>query len=452
MNSPGRGTPKQNHLTQRKIAEERYVGTDNERCVLWDDDPKGLGLRIYPSGRKTFIVSYRDAGGAKRLATIGDFGVFTLDKAREQARAMLLQAETGADALAVRKANRAAPTFGELTAEYLKRHASTKRSGDADERRLTLHVLPGWKNRKVVDITHQDVAALIHKIGSTPAAPRANPKGKDKPSTAGARKAKLRPPAKGKRAGRPYEANRLLALLSVMFNKAHSYGMTPAGHANPCDGVDRFKEEKRDRWVTSAELPALAAAIDAEADPYARATLWLYLLTGCRKSELLGARWRDIDKDRKVLRLPTTKAGRAHEIPLSAPALAILEALPKLEGNPYVFPGRKDGAHLESIRGPWDRVRIAAGVGDVRLHDLRRTVGSWLAQSGNSLHLIGRVLNHSNQATTAVYARFAQDHVRDALEAHASKLLGAAGRVPSAEVVDIKTARKAKKSSGNLAG
>lgn len=427
------------HLTKRKIDEERYTGANNSRCVLWDDDPKGLGLRIYPSGRKAFIVSYRDSRGAKRLASIGDYGVFTLDQARDQARAMLVQAETGADALAIRKTNRAAPTFDDLTKEYLKRHASTKRTGKADERRLALHVLPIWKTRKIMDVTRQDVAALIHKLGTT----AAKPKETTKPSAA--RKAKRRPATAGKRKGRPYEANRLLALLSVMFNKAHSYGLLPAGHPNPCEGVDRFKEEKRERWVSSAELPELAKAIDKEPDPYARAALWLYLLTGCRKSELLGAKWRDVDKDRKVLRLPTTKAGRSHEIPLSAPAMAMIEALPVQEGNPYVFPGRKEGGHLESIRGPWDRVRIAAGVGDVRLHDLRRTVGSWLAQSGNSLHLIGRVLNHSNTATTAVYARFAQDHVRDALEAHAAELLGVAGKLQGAEIVDMAEARKAKK-------
>lgn len=433
------------HLTKRKIDETTYTGTDNARCVIWDDSPKGLGLRVYPSGRKAFIVSYRDSRGAKRLASIGDYGVFTLDQARDQARAMLLQAETGADALAIRKTNRDAPTVADLAKEYLKRHASTKRTGDADERRLNTHVLPIWKTRKIVDVTRQDVAALIHKLGTTP------PKPKDKTTPAAKRKAKLRPEAAKKRKGRPYEANRLLALLSVMFNKAHSYGLVPAGHPNPCEGVDRFKEEKRERWVTSAELPALAKAIDAEADPYARAALWLYLLTGCRRSELLGARWRDVDTDRKVLRLPTTKAGRSHEIPLSAPAMAIIEALPVEDGNPHVFPGRKDGGHLESIRGPWDRVRIAAGVGDVRLHDLRRTVGSWLAQSGNSLHLIGRVLNHSNTATTAVYARFAQDHVRDALEAHAANLLGKAGKMTSAEIVEFEKAKKTKKSSGNLA-
>jgi integrase len=122
--------------------------------------------------------------------------------------------------------------------------------------------------------------------------------------------------------------------------------------------------------------------------------------------------------------------------------MAILRDLPRLENNPYILPGHIHGRSLVNINKPWTRIRKAAGVEDVRLHDLRRTVGSWLAQAGNSLHLIGRVLNHSNQSTTAVYARFGQDHVRQALEEHASKLMGAAGKRPAAEVVNIKVVNR----------
>lgn len=426
------------HLRQGTITKARYEGENNARCILWDDDPRGLGLRIFPSGVKTFVLLYRDRGGAKRLATIGAFGVFTLDQARTAARDMLRQAETGADALQVKRAHKAAPTFGELATTYLERHASRKRSGDADRRRLETHALPVWRNRKAADITRMDVADLIRSVGES----RVQAPKSEKPVAT--RKAARRPGASRKTTGRPYEANRLLALLSVMFNKGTAYGLLPLGHPNPCAGIDRYREQKRDRWITPAELPKMAQAIDAEADPYARAALWLYLLTGCRKSELLGARWSDYDKDRAVLRLPVTKNGQPHEVPLSAPAAALLDGLPRQEGNPYIFPGRKEETHLESIRGPWDRVRVAAGVADARLHDLRRTVGSWLAQSGNSLHLIGRVLNHANQSTTAIYARFAQDHVRDALDQHAARILGAAGKLPAAEVTDIEKARAAK--------
>lgn len=427
------------HLTQNEIQEARYDGSGGARCVLWDDKPHGLGLRIFPSGRKAFVLSYRDRGGSKRLATIGDFGTFTLSQARTAACEMLREAEQGADALAVRRAHKAAPTVADAVTMYLERHAIRKKSGAEDRRRLERHVLPRWSGRKLADITRMDVADLVRAVGEGRA-----PRGPAKTPDA-ARKASQRPRLSSKPVGRPYEANRTLALLSVLFTKAVGFGLLPAGHPNPCAGIDRYPERSRDRWLTPEEMPKLAAAIDALPNEYARAALWLYLLSGCRKGELLRAKWSDVDEHRAVLRLPVTKAGRSHEVPLTGPALAILQSLPRVADNPHVFPGRKKGAHLESVRAAWDRVRLAAGVEDARLHDLRRTVGSWLAQSGASLHLIGRVLNHSNVSTSAIYARFAQDHARDALEQHSARILGAAGKLPAAEVTSIAKARRGRK-------
>ena len=297
----------------------------------------------------------------------------------------------------------------------------------------------------------------------------------------------------------PYEANRTLALVAKLFELARRWGLVPDSHSNPARDIDRFKETKRDRWITPLELPHLAAAINAEPNASARYGLWLYLLTGARKAELLRARWDHLDLERGELRLADTKAGRTHYLPLSAPALALLREIPRQPGNPYILPGKHPGAHLVNISKPWSRVKTAAtlarwreepavaalidqlteagaatkskhtakdwtpeptlaeiraasdttgvalppAVDDVRLHDLRRTVGSWLAQAGNSLHLIGRVLNHSNASTTQVYARFGQDHVRAALEQHGERLLGAAKLAPAAEVVDIKRRKTA---------
>lgn len=432
-------------LNKRDI-DKTKASPGQGRVVLWDDDPRGLGLRVYETGRKAFICMYRDAGGAKRLATIGDYGVFTLEQARDAAREMLRQAESGADAMKVRRAHKAAPTFGDLAKAYEERHAPTKKTGTEDVRRITKH-LSHWKSRKLAGITRDDVRELANRIKNSPRE-IAKRKGKapGKISKAAAL-AKANAVAMPKTAKTPkvYEANRTVALASKMFALAELWAMVPAGHPNPCKGVPKAKEVKRDRWVEPTELPKLAAAIDAETNPYARAALWLYMLTGCRKSELLGARWDDVKEDRKVLRLAETKNGKPHEIPLAPAALAMISAMPKQDGNPYLFPSpRVEARPMEDIRTAWNRVRATAGVQDVRLHDLRRTVGSWLAQSGNSLHLIGRVLNHSNTSTTAVYARFAQDTVREAMEAHATRLMGVAGKLPSADVVNLDEVRKAK--------
>jgi integrase len=397
-------------LTKRTIDAATYEGAGNARFVLWDTDPPGFGLRVYASGKKAFVLSYR-SNGRKRMMTVGSYGALTLDQARTQARAMLAKVETGAtDPLEDRRKATQGETLRDLAAAYMDRHGNAKRSGAEDQRRIDRHILPAWGGRKARDITRADVAALHSRIGRAA----------------------------------PYEANRTLALLSKLFALAEVWGFVPAGHPNPARAIDRFREEKRDRWVTPEELPRLAEAINREPNQSARHALWLYLLTGARKTELLQARWEDVDWRRGELRLPETKAGRVHYLPLSGPALALLRQIPRDADNPFILPGAKPGAHLVNISKPWLRVRSAAGVADVRLHDLRRTVGSWLAQAGNSLHLIGRVLNHSNTSTTAVYARFGQDQVREALEQHAQRLLGVAGMGPkSAEVVDI-THRKAK--------
>lgn len=393
-------------LTKRLIDSFTYEGSNGRRDVRWDAAMPGFGVRIYPNERKAFVLSYR-VEGRKRLMTLGNYGILTLDQARDQARAHLVSVIDGKDPLEQRRRAAQGETFKDLSVAYLERHAKAhKKSWKDDERRINKYLLPLWGNLKVGHIKRADVAALHGKIGKQ----------------------------------HPYEANRVLELISKMFSLARRWGFVEDDTLNPASDIDHYKEHKRDRWVKPEELPRLMAAIDQEQNLYARAALWLYLLTGVRKSELLKACWEDVDMERRELRLPETKAGNTHYVPLSEAALSLLRKLPRVEGNPYLLPGRVEGHHLVNIDKPWQRVRRAAGIEDVRLHDLRRTVGSWLAQAGNSLHLIGKVLNHSSPSTTAIYARFGHDQVRQALEDHGKRLLGAAGETPKAEVVKLRKA------------
>lgn len=397
------------NLTKRFIDSIEYIGPIPRRHIEWDDIP-GFGIRIYPKikkgkkSRKAFVLNYRFCG-RERLMTLGTYGVITLIQARDDAREYLVGLKKGIDPLAERKKLTQGEDVKALCDAYLERYAKLKKkSWQEDKRRINNRIVPAWGNHKAKNINHDDVVSLHNRIGKK----------------------------------HPYEANRVIELISKMFDLARRWDYVPKGFVNPARDIDMFTEKARDRWVTPEELPKLAEAIDAEENTYARYALWLYLLTGARKTEVLTAKWADIDWDRKELRLPKTKSGRIHYTPLSEPAIELLKGIPQIKGNPYVLPGRKPGAHLVNIHKPWTRVRKAAGVEDVRLHDLRRTVGSWLAQSGNSLHLIGRVLNHSSQATTAVYARFGQDQVRDALEQHGKKIMGVAKKKPTADIVEIK--------------
>jgi integrase len=223
-----------------------------------------------------------------------------------------------------------------------------------------------------------------------------------------------------------------------MWNLAQTWGFVPEDHPNPARGIQRFKGKPRDRWVKPDEMPKLAQAIDQEESPYVRAALWLYLLTGLRKNELLRAEWQDVDFASQILRVPETKSGRVHYVSLSGPAMQILNDLPREKDNPYVLPGNREGEHLVNMDKPWFRVRTRAKIADVRLHDLRRTVGSWLATDGRSLLLIGRVLNHTSQQTTQIYAHLQQDPIREAMERHASRIMAAAGKTDDGELVRLK--------------
>ena len=377
-------------LTKRDVDRLAYDPAGPSTQIRYDgDELPGFGVRVFPSGAKSFVVWYRTDSGRKRLHTVGKYGALTLQQGRDLARRTLLQAKTGADPMGARQNARRGETVRELAAMYLERHAKKrKKSWKDDERRVDRYVLPALGSRKVADVKRSDVAKLHTTIGDA----------------------------------KPYEANRVLALVRVMFNKAAEWGMIEEGAPNPAARVQPYKEKSRDRWVRPEELPKLVEAIEAEPNPYIQAAFRLYLLTGLRRSELLGLRWKDIDFDRQELRIEDTKAGRSHVVPLSAPAVEVLRSLPKMLGNPYVLPGHIRGKPLVNVSKPWQRIRKRAGLEDVRLHDLRRTVGSWMATGGASLPIIAAALNHSNVSTTQIYARLAEDATRTALEEHGERI------------------------------
>ena len=380
-------------LTNKAIRAWTYRGGWD---VRWDQAVTGLGLRIYPSGKKSFVLSYR-SGGRKRLMVLGTFGVVTIDEARRQASKKLVSARDGNDPLDEKRRATKGQTFGDLATAYIEDHAKpNKKTWKEDERRLKQHTPAGWRGRRAASITRVDVSPLYAKI----------------------------------RARAPYEANRLLALLRHLFRLGQEWGYIKEGTPNPAvvSKEVRFKERKRKRWVKPEELPALAQAIDREPNIYVRSGIWLLLLTGLRKAELLAVRHEDIDWTRGVLRLPNTKSGDEQSASLSGPALAIMQATPAMEGNPYLLPGAKKGRHLVNIDLPWRRIRKAAGLEDVRLHDLRRTVGSWMSQADVDLNKIKDALRHSAISTTLVYARLGQDAARKPMEDHGRRILKAAGR------------------------
>ncbi|MBW1688851.1 MAG: site-specific integrase [Deltaproteobacteria bacterium] len=390
--------PTRRPLTKRTIDAARYTGSGRNHCILWDGALPGFGLRIQPTGRKSFVFRCRTANGTKRLVTLARYPGATVEQARKLAHRMLAEVLEGQDPAASRRRSREAIRFDALAEAYLERHAKIhKRSWADDEQRIRDYLRPAWGSRKAESIQRRDVAERHGKLSERGI----------------------------------YLANRTLKLVSVIFSWGERMGYLPENHPNPARGVTPFPEQSRDRWLSREEVAGLFAALKQEPDVYVRAFFVLSLLTGARKSELLHLQWSDVDLEVGLLHIRSTKAGRTHHIPLSQPARDLLKLLPREASNLHVFVGAKPGRALVNVSKPWKRLCERAKVEDARLHDLRRTAGSWLAQQGESLLLIGRILNHSTPQATQVYAHIAEKTQRDALEQLGAQIVHAAGLLPA---------------------
>lgn len=386
-------------LTVRSVEAMKPEAKD---VVLWDSELAGFGCKLTPAGKRSYFLYYRTKDGQQRRPTIGAHGPMKPEAARAIARAWLADVAQGRDPSLSRAQDKAAPTFDTLCDRYLSDHADVRKkasSAEGDKRLVRLHLRPALGSKKVAAITRADVAGLHHKLRAT-----------------------------------PYEANRVLALASKMFALSERWGMRADG-SNPAKNIDRYREEKRERYLTSAEVARLwqvlnSDAAAAKASPAAIAAVKLLMLTGRRLNEVLGLKWAWVDLDAKVLRLPDTKNG-ALLVSLADAAVAVLAELKENAGDhAYVIPGAVKGKPLVNLQKPWRAVRALAGLDDVRIHDLRHTFASIGAGMGMSLHMLGRLLGHTQAATTSRYAHLAQDPVRTAADAIGAELMRLTGAAP----------------------
>lgn len=385
----------QGKITKRAVDGLRVP--EAGEAVLWDSEIKGFGVRIQRGGAKTYILQYRAGSGRGvplRKYTIGRHGSpWTVTNARTEARRVLGLVASGKDPAALKTAKREAETVADLAKDFLTKHLETKRKARTIEeyrRLLDKIILPSLGKRKVRDVARAEVAKLHH----------------------GLREA-------------PYEANRVLAVLSKMFALAEAWGLRDAAAGNPARGIEKYPEQKRERMLSAEELGRLGDALrayqEAGGSPYVAGAVGLLVFTGARLSEVLGLRWEWIDFERAEARLPDSKSG-AKTIHLPAPAMAVLASLVRLDANPHVIMGMKPGMPLVNLEKPWRAIRSMAGLHDLRLHDLRHAFASIAASSGMSLPIIGKMLGHTQAATTARYAHLASDPVKAATASVADKI------------------------------
>jgi integrase len=316
----------------------------------------------------------------------------TIDQARKQAGKINAAIAEGANPAAVKRAHKAERTFADLFAEYFKRHAKpTKRTWKDDEQRYKQYLEKPLGRKKLTSIDRKAIASIHSDIGL---------------------------------AGHPTVANRVLALISSVFSWAINAGL---GEINPAKGIKRNREVSRDRFLQGDELPRFFAALAEESNHTIRDYVWVSLLTGARRTNVLSMRWADINFERAEWRIEETKNGTPQTITLSPEVVEVLKARRPEPTDTFVFPGTGKSGHLSDPMKGWLRILKRAGLENLRIHDLRRTLGSWQAKSGTSLAIIGKSLNHSSVATTAIYARLDLDPVRDSVNRATTAMLVAGG-------------------------
>ncbi|EKM99390.1 MULTISPECIES: site-specific integrase [unclassified Acidocella] len=334
----------------------------------------------------TFYFRYKDARGRQHEVRLGRLGDVTVDQARKRAEQLKVEVSLGGDPAAEKAKLRAVPTVDEFVRDrYLPHAREHQRSAHNTEAYLRKRILPALGKKALDEVTQADVVELRRKLV-----------------------------AEGLAAG---TVNRHLACVRALFNSALRWQLYEG--KNPAASPGMLREQHRDKYLSPGETRALVKALDADKDETAAAVLALLIVTGARRGEVLNATWENVDLERCILTVPRSKSGRTRHIPLSPVAVAILQRQLAKRAihpeNPHVFPSaRRAGQPVEGVRGAWRRARVAAGLPeDLRIHDLRHSFASALANSGTPLNEIGTVLGHSQLSTTQRYAHHAPQRLID---------------------------------------
>jgi integrase len=364
------------------------------KLVLTDSHITGFICEIYPSGSRTYALKYKNKYKDQRQFKIGNAADLTCDQARKVAAKARARVVQGQDPAEEREVDRRTPTIAELADRYLDYVRTYKKSHDIDERYLRKHVVPMFGKKHLNELGQEEVLdwldAKVRKDGYAQAT-----------------------------------VNRWQVILSHMYKMAKKWGV-PGAERNPLEGVSQKPvDNQMERFLTADETKRLVDAVDASANTQLGAIVRLLLLTGCRKRELLDAKWSEIDLDKQVWRIPMERAktSKTRHVPLSEQAMGVLRSLRRWEGCDYVVPNPDTHKPYHSIHFSWDRARKEAGLADVRIHDCRHSFASWLVEAGYSIYIVSKALGHASSRTTERYAHVSDTTLRSASNA-AANLIG----------------------------
>ncbi|MDP8245850.1 MAG: site-specific integrase [Candidatus Hinthialibacter antarcticus] len=380
-------------FTMKELIKAEYPKEKKGTFILWDDQVQGFGLRIHPTNSKSWIIQYR-IGNKQRFMNIGQFPKVTLIKARNTAKEKFGEIAGGVDPTEQRKKNKERQlTIEQLCNHYMTEYAKPrKKSWKEDERKIKRHVLPRIGKKPALSLKRADIMRIHREIGKNS----------------------------------PYEANRVLAFLSKLFGFGRAADYLPETHINPCRDVEKFKEKPRERWLSDGdEFLKLLNAISEDENIYYRSFFTLLILTGMRKGELQNLKWSQIDFKNSSVYFADTKSGYSETKPLSDHSIRVMREIPRLVDNPHVFPSPTEvGKAIVNMDKPWRRIKKRAEITDLRIHDLRRTFVSYMANDKIPLEIASKAVGHrSIRVTETVYARFKDDPIREAINQTGDKII-----------------------------
>jgi integrase len=373
----------------KKLLDKLPLPTNRQRAYFYDSMTRGLALAVSPAGKKVFIL-YRKVAGRPERITIGPYPDLSIEQARGRAAELNGAIARGENPAGSRRSLAAETTLGELFAKYLELYAKDHvKTWKSDVKLFNLH-LAHWRLRKLSSIRKVDITQLHIRIGLN----------------------------SGK-----VQANRVVERLRAYFGKAQEWGWKGE---NPALKIQAFPEQPRKRFLRPEEFQKFFVALRAEPNETMRDFFLLALFTGARRSNVSAMRWEHIDFPSATWTIPITKSGEPVTITLSKPAMVVLRSREQI--SEWVFPGKGVTGHLVEPKSSWKRILAAAKIGDLHIHDLRRTLGSWQALQGTSLQIIGKSLGHQSLEATAIYAQLLLDPVRESVErATAAMLMAAKG-------------------------
>ena len=370
-------------LTERRIQAAKPRA---ETWTLWDSGIKGFGVRVTPAGTKSYLLMYR-AGGRLRRWTFGRVAEMSLTDARHIARKEMALIRLGrGDPARNRQEAATAPTVADGLERYFAVHAPARvKAGRLTERTLLDYrgqarrtVTPALGNIKIADVTRADVERAVAQIA-------------------------------------PVQRSRTLALISMLFNLFETWEYRPQ-HTNPARGVEKVREEPRDRTLSPSEIGALGAALATCGRPLETSTIRFLMLTGWRTGEALGLRWDHVDLETGEIVLPSTKTGRDVRR-VAGLGLQVIADMPRIQGDDRVFPVRRD-----TLRRHFKRACKAAEIDDCTPHDLRRTFATAAANAGMPVLVLRDILGHKTTAMANRYARRSGTALHSAQDASAERM------------------------------